>query len=80
VHNERGCTVVCFSYAGFPKLNPDLFLREREVKTEVQMKTPQRPRSPITKRSKQELKSAQKMAQKHVASPILWAKWVVVVT
>ena len=62
------------SYAGFPKLNPDLFLTVTKPEAVVLSKTPQRPRSPITKRSKQELKSAQKMAQKHVASPSLWAK------
>ncbi|CAH1795855.1 unnamed protein product [Owenia fusiformis] len=65
---------VKYSYNGFPELNDGLFL-QRIVPTGF--KTPSKPlipNSPMARRTKQEIRSAQKVALKQSGTPMLWAK------
>ncbi|XP_064618735.1 C-myc promoter-binding protein-like isoform X2 [Lineus longissimus] len=62
-----------YSYNGFPELKPELFLpMKRPLLTPA--KQSQCPNSPMARRTKQEIKSAQKIAQEHSTQPSLWAK------
>ncbi|XP_042860730.1 DENN domain-containing protein Crag-like isoform X11 [Penaeus japonicus] len=65
-----------YSYNGFPKLKPELFpLLEPKPVLPPQVKQPQAtPASPLARRTKHEVKSAQKLALRHAQTPILWAK------
>lgn len=65
-----------FSNQGFPKLKPELFpLLEPKPVLPPQVKQPQAtPASPLARRTKHEVKSAQKLALRHAQTPILWAK------
>ena len=63
-----------YSYNGFPALREDLFLPRPKLVAATPLKTPACPGSPMTRRTKQEVRSAQKIAQKHAGSPQLWAK------
>ncbi|XP_068616647.1 DENN domain-containing protein 4B [Brachionichthys hirsutus] len=61
-----------YSYDTFPVLRPELFDRPQD-----QMKTPAKdsaPSSPAPRRTKQEIKLAQKRAQKYSAVPDMWSK------
>ncbi|CAL4117848.1 unnamed protein product, partial [Meganyctiphanes norvegica] len=60
----------------FPQLKPELF-PATELKSNIpkQVKTPQViPGSPLARRTKHEVKSAQKLASRYSQTPILWAK------
>ncbi|XP_047482882.1 DENN domain-containing protein Crag-like isoform X3 [Penaeus chinensis] len=65
-----------YTYNGFPKLKPELFpLLEPKPVLPPQVKQPQAtPASPLARRTKHEVKSAQKLALRHAQTPILWAK------
>jgi hypothetical protein len=52
---------VACSYNGFPELKPELF-QQRKPSTLSVPKQPVCPNSPLSRRSKQEIKSAQKVA------------------
>ncbi|XP_042231531.1 DENN domain-containing protein Crag-like isoform X7 [Homarus americanus] len=67
---------VTYSYSGFPKLKPELFpLREPKPALPPQVKAPQTaPASPLARRTKQEVKTDQRLASKYSLTPILWAK------
>lgn len=61
-----------YSYDTFPVLQPDLFERPQD-----QLRTPARgsaPNSPAPRRTKQEIKLAQKKAQKYSSVPEMWSK------
>ncbi|XP_070177502.1 DENN domain-containing protein 4C-like isoform X1 [Littorina saxatilis] len=62
-----------YSYKGFPELKPELFLKKK-VSTLSLPSKPLCPNSPVARRSKQEVKSAQKLAQQHYGNPKHWAK------
>ncbi|XP_065333480.1 C-myc promoter-binding protein isoform X1 [Cloeon dipterum] len=62
---------VTYSYRGFV-LNPALFNQNETVKFLGDISL--LPGSPIAKRTKHEIRCAQKMARKSSASPLLWAK------
>uniref|UniRef100_A0A3Q0R9A1 DENN domain containing 4B n=1 Tax=Amphilophus citrinellus TaxID=61819 RepID=A0A3Q0R9A1_AMPCI len=61
-----------YSYETFPTLKPDLFDRPQD-----QLRVPAKgsaPSSPAPRRTKQEIKLAQKRAQKYSAVPDMWSK------
>uniref|UniRef100_A0AAY4E1I3 DENN/MADD domain containing 4B n=1 Tax=Denticeps clupeoides TaxID=299321 RepID=A0AAY4E1I3_9TELE len=61
-----------YSYETFPILQPELFDRH-----ENQLRTPAKgsaPNSPAPRRTKQEIKLAQKRAQKYASVPDMWSK------
>uniref|UniRef100_A0A4W4G6W2 DENN/MADD domain containing 4B n=1 Tax=Electrophorus electricus TaxID=8005 RepID=A0A4W4G6W2_ELEEL len=61
-----------YSYETFPILQPELFDRPQD-----QLRTPAKgsaPSSPAPRRTKQEIKLAQKRAQKYSAVPDMWSK------
>uniref|UniRef100_A0A8B9K142 DENN/MADD domain containing 4B n=1 Tax=Astyanax mexicanus TaxID=7994 RepID=A0A8B9K142_ASTMX len=61
-----------YSYETFPILQPDLFDRPQD-----QLRTPAKgsaPNSPAPRRTKQEIKLAQKRAQKYSSVPDMWSK------
>ncbi|KAK0048974.1 DENN domain-containing protein 4B [Biomphalaria pfeifferi] len=64
---------VKYSYNGFPKLKQDLFLTKKKEILSVPSKQ-LCPNSPLARRTKQEIKSAQKVAQQQVGNPKSWAK------
>ena len=49
------------SYNGFPELKPELFLKKKVSTLSLPSKQAMCPNSPLTRRSKQEVKSAQKV-------------------
>ncbi|ESP01335.1 hypothetical protein LOTGIDRAFT_111776 [Lottia gigantea] len=62
-----------YSYNGFPQLKSELFL----VKTSSNLSLPTKsvcPNSPFARRTKQEIRSAQKHAQQQINTPEKWAK------
>ncbi|XP_050402671.2 C-myc promoter-binding protein isoform X3 [Patella vulgata] len=65
---------VTYSYNGFPELRSELFL----VKTPSSLSLPTKqsvcPNSPFARRTKQEIRSAQKLAQQQINTPERWAK------
>ncbi|XP_067886382.1 DENN domain-containing protein 4C isoform X2 [Heterodontus francisci] len=66
-----------FSYKTFPVLKPELFDRPQELKMPVRLLIGATvPSSPalMAKRTKQEIKTAQKIAKKYFSVPALWAK------
>ncbi|XP_064610092.1 C-myc promoter-binding protein-like isoform X2 [Liolophura sinensis] len=63
-----------YSYNGFPPLNYDLFLQKTKTHAPLSGKQSGCPHSPMARRTKQEVKSAQKMAQQHITTPHLWSK------
>ncbi|XP_076102516.1 C-myc promoter-binding protein-like isoform X2 [Mytilus galloprovincialis] len=63
-----------YSYNGFPTLKTELFLRKKESELSLPSKGPLCPNSPISRRSKQEIRSSQKMAQQYATNAMLWAK------
>ncbi|CAI9731011.1 Hypothetical predicted protein [Octopus vulgaris] len=63
-----------YSYNGFPELKPELFLLKKASTSSLAGKQSACPNSPIAKRTKQEVRMAQKIAQQQVGSPDLWAK------
>ncbi|XP_074649748.1 C-myc promoter-binding protein-like [Tubulanus polymorphus] len=69
---------VKYTYNGFPELNPDLFLHNGHKAPSTPMtKSGHNRNSPLAsnaRRTKQEIKSAQKIAQQHQGTPLLWAK------
>ncbi|XP_059175124.1 C-myc promoter-binding protein-like isoform X1 [Physella acuta] len=67
---------VKYSYNGFPELNQELFLANKKSVLPVPTKATC-PNSPLARRTKQEVKSAQKVAQQQVGNPKLWAKCLV---
>nr|XP_045610504.1 DENN domain-containing protein Crag-like isoform X9 [Procambarus clarkii] len=67
---------VTYSYCGFPKLKPELFpMHEPKPVLPPQVKAPQTaPASPLARRTKQEVKTDQRLASRYSQTPILWAK------
>lgn len=65
---------VTYTYNSLPDLKEELFLPRPKPSFVTPLKTPACPNSPMTRRTKQEVRSAQKIAQKHVGKPVLWAK------
>ncbi|KAK7491704.1 hypothetical protein BaRGS_00016960 [Batillaria attramentaria] len=63
-----------YSYNGFPPLKPELFLKKKLSTLSLPGKQTLCPNSPLARRSKQEVKSAQKLAQQHLGNPRHWAK------
>lgn len=65
-----------YSYSAFPKLKPELFpLCEPKPVLPPKMKAPQTtPASPLARRTKQEVKTDQRLASRYSQTPILWAK------
>ncbi|XP_078070387.1 DENN domain-containing protein 4C isoform X2 [Mustelus asterias] len=66
-----------FSYKTFPVLKPELFDRPQELKMPVKLLIGATiPSSPalMAKRTKQEIKTAQKIAKKYFSNPALWSK------
>ncbi|XP_044235026.2 DENN domain-containing protein 4B isoform X7 [Ursus arctos] len=71
------CASFCpSSYDGFPELRAELFESPREQPGALPVPGPSRsaPSSPAPRRTKQETKVAQRMAQKSAAVPELWAR------
>uniref|UniRef100_H3DN89 DENN domain containing 4A n=1 Tax=Tetraodon nigroviridis TaxID=99883 RepID=H3DN89_TETNG len=69
---------LCYSYDGFPVLSPDLFdpvegLQTPSARLAARHSCPTSP-APMFRRTKQEIKSAQKMAKKYSSVPQLWSK------
>ncbi|XP_045732387.1 DENN domain-containing protein 4B isoform X4 [Mirounga angustirostris] len=65
-----------YCYDGFPELRAELFESPREQPGALPVPGPSRsaPSSPAPRRTKQEMKVAQRMAQKSAAVPELWAR------
>ncbi|XP_076443222.1 C-myc promoter-binding protein-like isoform X3 [Babylonia areolata] len=63
-----------YSYNGFPELKPELFLKKKVSTLSLPTKQALCPNSPLARRSKQEVKSAQKLAQQFLGNPKHWAK------
>ncbi|XP_022346510.1 DENN domain-containing protein 4B isoform X2 [Enhydra lutris kenyoni] len=65
-----------YCYDGFPELRPELFESLREQPGALPVPGPARsaPSSPAPRRTKQEMKVAQRTAQKSAAVPELWAR------
>jgi len=73
---------VQYSYNGFPELNAELFPLVEPPSTQPSFLKPMVgslscPYSPMTRRTKHEIKYAQKLALKHSNMPVLWAKCLV---
>ncbi|BFY98657.1 hypothetical protein BsWGS_01697 [Bradybaena similaris] len=64
---------VKYSYNGFPELKSELFLSKKKSFVALPSKQ-QCPTSPLARRTKQEIKSAQKVAMQQVGNPKAWAK------
>ncbi|CAG5132786.1 unnamed protein product, partial [Candidula unifasciata] len=64
---------VKYSYNGFPELKSELFLSKKKSFIALPSKQ-QCPSSPLARRTKQEVKSAQKIAMQQVGNPKAWAK------
>ncbi|XP_012934851.1 DENN domain-containing protein 4B [Aplysia californica] len=62
-----------YSYNGFPELKSELFLPKKTESLIVPAK-PTCPNSPLARRTKQEVKSAQKMALQQAGDPETWSK------
>ncbi|XP_069954513.1 DENN domain-containing protein Crag isoform X4 [Cherax quadricarinatus] len=67
---------ITYTYSGFPKLKPELFpMGEPKPVLPPQVKAPQMtPASPLARRTKQEVKTDQRLASRYSQTPILWAK------
>ncbi|XP_067665838.1 C-myc promoter-binding protein-like isoform X2 [Haliotis asinina] len=65
---------VKYSYNGFPSLKPELFLTKKPSTLSLPGKQSLCPNSPLARRTKQEIRSAQKIAQQHITNPHRWAK------
>ncbi|XP_071110635.1 C-myc promoter-binding protein-like [Haliotis cracherodii] len=65
---------VKYSYNGFPALKPELFLTKKPSTLSLPGKQSLCPNSPLARRTKQEIRSAQKIAQQHITNPHRWAK------
>lgn len=65
-----------YTYNGFKCLNNSLYYEKHHVKSWVTAlaKSSPAPGSPLAKRTKQEIRSAQKIAKKHSEKPVLWSK------
>ncbi|EPY86581.1 hypothetical protein CB1_000306060 [Camelus ferus] len=65
-----------YCYDGFPELRAELFESPQEQPGALPVPGPSRsaPSSPAPRRTKQEMKVAQRMAQKSAAMPELWAR------
>ncbi len=64
------------SYYGFPPLKAELFATKKpDEGGHLAPKTPLVPASPMTRRTKQELRVAQKTLLKELNNPELWAKY-----
>ncbi|XP_013393388.1 C-myc promoter-binding protein [Lingula anatina] len=63
-----------FRYKGFPELKEELFLKQDNNTFKTPSKQGPCPNGPMARRSNYEIKSAQKTAQKHAETPVLWAK------
>ncbi|XP_054994270.1 DENN domain-containing protein 4B isoform X1 [Sorex araneus] len=66
-----------YCYDGFPELRAELFESPQEQQGALPVPGPSRsaPSSPAPRRTKQEMKVAQRMAQKSAAVPELWAPY-----
>ena len=63
------------SYNGFPDLKQDLFQHSaKKASLAVPRKEQNCPNSPVARRTKQEVRTSQKLAQQHHTSPMMWAK------
>ncbi|XP_052281049.1 DENN domain-containing protein Crag-like [Dreissena polymorpha] len=69
---------VRYSYNGFPVLQPSLFLeKNKPARSASQARSQAGPNSPVARRTKQEVKTAQKAAQQAytaTSNPTMWAK------
>ena len=64
-----------FTYTEFPKFRKDLFPVTEPIKVLPKLQAPQTtPGSPLARRTKHEVRSAQRLASRHAQTPILWAK------
>ncbi|XP_030743718.2 DENN domain-containing protein 4B isoform X1 [Echinops telfairi] len=65
-----------YCYDGFPELQPELFESPQEQPGALPVPGPSRsaPSSPAPRRTKQEMKVAQRMAQKSAGTPERWAR------
>ncbi|XP_052793201.1 C-myc promoter-binding protein-like isoform X2 [Mya arenaria] len=64
-----------YSYNGFPQLQGDLFLeKNKPARSSSQQRDRGGPSSPVARRTKQEIRTAQKHAQQVFNQPSLWAK------
>nr|XP_060613973.1 DENN domain-containing protein 4B [Anolis sagrei ordinatus]XP_060613974.1 DENN domain-containing protein 4B [Anolis sagrei ordinatus] len=65
----------CYQYDGFPKLQPKLFERPQDqLMPSLCQARSSAPSSPAPRRTKQEMKVAQRVAQKYSSVPDMWAK------
>ncbi|XP_045401096.1 DENN domain-containing protein 4B isoform X2 [Lemur catta] len=73
---EGGESTPQYCYDGFPELRAELFESPQEQPGALPVPGPSRsaPSSPAPRRTKQEMKVAQRMAQKSAAVPELWAR------
>ncbi|PVD19799.1 hypothetical protein C0Q70_20290 [Pomacea canaliculata] len=65
---------VTYSYDSFPQLKPELFLKKKLSTLSLPGKQAVCPNSPLARRSKQEIKSSQKLALQHLGKPNSWAR------
>ncbi|XP_033751078.1 C-myc promoter-binding protein-like [Pecten maximus] len=65
---------VKYSYNGFPELKHELFMKKNVSELSLPTKGPVCPNSPISRRTKQEVRTAQKNAVQNSTDPMLWAK------
>ncbi|XP_061172987.1 DENN domain-containing protein 4C-like isoform X2 [Saccostrea echinata] len=63
-----------YSYNGFPELRSELFLRKQISNVSLNEKPTKSVHEPLSRRTKQEVRSAQKMAHQYANDPQLWAK------
>lgn len=63
-----------YSYNGFPELRSELFLRKQISNVSLNEKPAKSMHEPLSRRTKQEIRSAQKMALQYANDPQLWAK------
>nr|XP_022330471.1 C-myc promoter-binding protein-like isoform X2 [Crassostrea virginica] len=63
-----------YSYNGFPELRSELFLKKQISNASLNEKPAKSIHEPLSRRTKQEIRSAQKMAHQYANDPQLWAK------
>ncbi|XP_022330463.2 C-myc promoter-binding protein-like isoform X4 [Crassostrea virginica] len=63
-----------YSYNGFPELRSELFLKKQISNASLNEKPAKSIHEPLSRRTKQEIRSSQKMAHQYANDPQLWAK------
>ena len=67
--------IILYVFQGFPKLQHSLFPPTEPIRVLPKLTAPQAaPGSPLARRTKHEVKTAQRLASRHAQTPILWAK------